>query len=67
MHTGKLLLSEREAWEMLGIGRSTLRRLHAEGKLRRIKIGRAVRYTVSGLEHYVDQLTRDQGSGDISD
>ena len=53
---GKLLLTEPEATERLGIGRSTLRKLMGNGEVKYIHIGRAIRFPVVDLEAYVERL-----------
>jgi excisionase family DNA binding protein len=57
-----LLLTEREACERLRLGRSTLRRLWAEGAIRPVKIGRALRFPASEVERFVKEL-QDQQPG----
>ena len=56
-----LLLTEREACELLKIGRSTLRRLWAEGAIHPVKIGRALRFPSAEIARYVDELRAEAG------
>lgn len=51
-----LLLTEREACERLKLGRSTLRRLWAEGAIHPIKIGRSLRFSSAEIERFVKEL-----------
>lgn len=51
-----LLLTEDEAAERLRVCARTLRKARQEGLLHYILIGRAVRYTVSDLESYIERL-----------
>ncbi len=55
-----LLLTEREMCERLKLGRSTIRRLMAEGALRPLKIGRSLRFAASEAERYVLELQAQQ-------
>ncbi len=55
-----LLLTEREMCERLRLGRSTIRRLMAEGALRPLKIGRSLRFPASEAERYVLELQAQQ-------
>ena len=56
MNNDKLLLSEREAAERLCIGRSTLRKLMAQGTIRAVHIGRSVRFSASEIQGFVARL-----------
>lgn len=49
----RLLLSVREAADVLGIGRSKLYELLASNELAVVRIGRSVRIPVSALEAFV--------------
>ena len=51
-----LLLRESEVCHRLGLGRSTIRRLMAEGALRPLKIGRSLRFPTAEVERYVAEL-----------
>ena len=51
-----LLYTEKQATEVTQLSRSTLRRLESEGKLKSVRIGRAVRYLASELERFVREL-----------
>jgi len=51
--TDKLLLTVREAQDVLSIGRSKLYELIASGALPVVRIGRAVRLPVKELEKWV--------------
>ena len=55
-----LLLTEREACERLKLGRSTLRRLWAEGAIKPIKIGRSLRFLSSDLQRFVEEAVAEQ-------
>lgn len=55
-----LLLTEREACERLKLGRSTLRRLWAEGAIKPIKIGRSLRFLSSDLQRFVEETVAEQ-------
>ena len=55
-----LLLTEREACERLKLGRSTLRRLWAEGAIRPIKIGRSLRFPTAEISRFVEELQTQQ-------
>lgn len=52
----QLLLTEAEAAEALRLCRRTLRKARAEGLLRYILVGRAVRYTHDDLQSWIDSL-----------
>ena len=52
----QLLLTEKEACERLSLGRSTLRRLWAEGSIRPVKVGRSLRFPSAELARYVEEL-----------
>lgn len=56
-----LLYTEKQATEVTQLSRSTLRRLESEGKLRSLRVGRAVRYAASELERFVRELQVDAG------
>ena len=51
-----LLLTEAEACQRLKLGRSTLRRLWAEGAICPVKIGRSLRYPSSEITRFVTEL-----------
>ena len=51
-----LLLTERETCERLRLGRSTLRRLWAEGAIRPVKVGRSLRFPTAEVERFVTEL-----------
>ncbi len=61
------LITEKELCEQLRLGRSTVRRLMAEGAIRSLKIGRSLRFAVEEPARYVHELqscrydTGDQG------
>lgn len=52
----ELLLTEKETCERLSLGRSTLRRLMAEGVIKGVHIGRALRFPAGELTRFVDDL-----------
>ena len=51
-----LLLTEREACEQLHLGRSTLRRLMAEGTIKAVRIGRSLRFPAKEIGRFVADL-----------
>lgn len=51
-----ILLTEAEAAEALRLCRRTLRKARADGQLRYILVGRAVRYTPDDLQSWIDSL-----------
>lgn len=50
----KILLSEREAMEALGIGRTLLRRMMAEGRLKGIHVGRRLVFHVDEVRRFAN-------------
>ncbi len=59
----RLLLTVREAAVVLAIGRTTLYQLIADGQVRTVHIGRAVRVPVAELEAFVDRRCHTGGVG----
>jgi len=57
-----LLLTETEAAELLRLCPRTLRKARADGHLRYILIGRAIRYTLRDLEAFVDSNSRKEAT-----
>ena len=55
--TGKLLHRINDACDMLGVGRTTLYRLIAEGKLRTVKVYGSSRVTDESLRSFAASLT----------
>lgn len=53
-----LLVSVRDAAALLGIGRTTVYELIADGELEAVHIRRAVRVPMAAVEEYVAQLRR---------
>jgi excisionase family DNA binding protein len=51
-----LLVSARQAAELLGIGRTTLYELIGRGAIVPVRIGRCVRFPVRELEAFVEEL-----------
>ena len=51
-----LLYTEKQAVEATQLSRSTLRRLEREGRLKSVRVGRAVRYLPSELSRFVAEL-----------
>ncbi len=51
-----LLLTVQEACRLLAVSERTLWRLTSDGRVRAVKVGRAVRYAPADLEEYVDRL-----------
>ena len=56
--TEQLLLTEPEAAERLRVCTRTLRKARQEGALHYVLIGRAVRYTVTDLESFIERLRK---------
>ena len=52
----KVLLSEREAMEALGIGRTLLRRMMAEGRIKGAHVGRRLVFHVDEVRQFGDDL-----------
>ena len=62
-----LLMTEAETCERLKLGRSTLRRLWAEGAIRPVKIGRSLRYTSAEVSRFVRDLqAQAENDADVS-
>ena len=57
--TRPLLVTVRQAAEILSLSRSSIYVLIDAGKLTPIRIGRSVRFSVEHLEGFVDDLTAD--------
>jgi excisionase family DNA binding protein len=60
----KLLLTIPEAADRLGIGRSKLYELVAEGELGVVRIGRAVRVEAAEIVDFVTRLRQERATGD---
>lgn len=58
--TAPALLTEAEAAEALRVCTRTLRKARNEGKLSYVLIGRAVRYTMSDLESFIEASRQDR-------
>lgn len=58
--TNPILLTEAEAAAALRLSARTLRKARADGQLRYVLIGRAVRYTMADLESFVENLRQVQ-------
>lgn len=58
----KLLLTTKEAAEVLGIGRSTVYELMYAGLLESVRIGAARRIPAVALEDFVRRLREQEGS-----
>lgn len=56
-----LLVSVTQALRLLGIGRTTLYELIADGRVAPVKIGRSVRFVVDELEDFVETLRAARG------
>ncbi|MGE5693990.1 MAG: helix-turn-helix domain-containing protein [Candidatus Sericytochromatia bacterium] len=54
----KLLLSEKETLEALGVGRTKLWELKRAGELVQVRIGRRSFITVESVHAYVDSLSK---------
>lgn len=55
----KVLLNEREAMEVLGIGRTLLRRMVAEKRITSAHIGRRVVFHVDEVRRFADETHRE--------
>lgn len=51
-----ILVSAKEAARLLGIGRTTLYELMADGSITPVRIRRCVRFTLGELERFVDSI-----------
>ena len=51
-----ILLTESETCRELHLGRSTLRRLMAEGAIKPVRIGRSLRFPAKEIERFVADL-----------
>ncbi|MBF8267733.1 MAG: Helix-turn-helix domain [Dehalococcoidia bacterium] len=54
----KVLLSERETMEALGIGRTLLRRMWAEGRIKPVKVGRRLLFHVDEVRRFAEEMQR---------
>jgi predicted DNA-binding transcriptional regulator AlpA len=54
------LVDARTAGQMLGVGRTTLWRLHQRGELRCVHIGGAARWAVADIDDYIAKLRSGQ-------
>ncbi len=61
-----LLYDIPEASWMTGLSRATLYRLMSEGKLRPVKIGRAVRIPADELRAFVERLMAEAGQAPVA-
>ena len=52
----KILLSEAEAMEALGIGRSLLRRMWHEGHIQPVRIGRRILFHVEEIRRFAKEM-----------
>ena len=59
----KVFLSEREAMEALGIGRTLLRRMMAEEKIKATHIGRRLVFHVDEVRRFADETHRQAVGG----
>lgn len=59
--TAPALLTEAEAAEALRLCTRTLRKARQEGRLTYVLIGRAVRYTMSDLQQFIEASRQDTG------
>jgi excisionase family DNA binding protein len=55
----ELLLREDEAIAMTKLSKTTLWRERREGRLRAIKVGRALRFPVSEVQRWIDQQLKE--------
>jgi excisionase family DNA binding protein len=56
VEVNKLLLTPEEAAEVLGIGRTKVYALMADGDLLSVRIGKSRRLPVGGLNDYIERL-----------
>jgi excisionase family DNA binding protein len=52
-----LLVNVKQACQMLGLGRTSIHRLVVSGRLKPVRIGGAVRFSVDHLREFVDALS----------
>lgn len=52
----KVLLSEREVIEALSIGRSLLRRMMAEGRIKGLHVGRRLVFHIDEIRRFADEI-----------
>ena len=57
----RLLVTVAEAAKMLSLSRRTLWRLTKDGKLKAIRYGRAVRYSIDELRRHMDEQAKSSG------
>ena len=55
----RILLSERETMRALGIGRSLLRRIWAQGLIRPTRLGRRLLFHVDEVRRFADEVSRE--------
>ena len=58
------LLNEVQAGRLLGLSRSTLRRLMAQQRLKPVRIGRSLRFSASELRRFVSELEAEAAATD---
>ena len=51
---GQLLVTVKQACQMLGLGRTSLHHLVVNGELKQVRIGSAVRFSVDHLHEFID-------------
>ncbi|HZO26757.1 MAG TPA: helix-turn-helix domain-containing protein [Chloroflexota bacterium] len=61
-----LLYSVRDAQRMTRLSRATLYRLISDGRLKPVRIGRAVRFTTAELRRFVVQLEAQDGLAPVA-
>ena len=52
----KIFLSERETMEALGIGRTLLRRMWAEDRIKPVKVGRRILFHVEEIRRFAEEM-----------
>ncbi len=52
-HTEEKLLSKRETAEMLGCSLSTVDNLRRRGELKKVNVGRSVRFNLADIKNYI--------------
>lgn len=61
----ELLLTEKETCDRLSMGRSTLRRLMAEGAIKSVHVGRSLRFPAQELVRFVEGLEPDSNGREV--
>ena len=62
---GRLLLSVKEASELLGVGRGLVYEMVAQDQLPHVRLGRLIKLPRRGLEDWVERQSTVAGDGDV--